>query len=77
MQLEQYLGWNRLGLAVVEPNVIDDGVNKGASSEFVGSVSYLADVDPNIVSWMALVFDVKSQTLKFLDSTLELSVVIT
>jgi hypothetical protein len=24
MQLEQYLGWNRLGLGVVEPNVIDD-----------------------------------------------------
>ncbi len=77
MQLERYLGWNRLGLGVVEPYIVNDGFNKGALSELVGSISKLADVDPNIVSWMALVFDVKSQTLKFLDSILELSVVVT
>ena len=76
MQLERYLGWNRLGLGVVEPDIVNDGFNKGALSELVGSISKLADVDPNIVSWMALVFDIESQILNFLDNGLKLRIIV-
>ena len=44
--------------------------------ELVGSVIQFLDTNSNIVSRMALVFNVKSQTLNFLDNVLELLIVV-
>ncbi len=60
MQMQRYLGWNRFGLGVLDPNIPDDRVNQSSLGEFIRTVLKFLDIDAHIVHWMALILNIES-----------------
>ncbi len=77
MEQDCNLGWDRLSLDVRQSYVSNDRVNQGALGKLIGSVLELFDVDSNVVSRMALIFDVRPRILEFADGGLELFIILT
>ena len=67
MEPQGNLGWNWLGLGVIDPNVVDDGINQGMLGGLIGSITKPLDTDSHIICWVALIFNVESQILNLLD----------
>ncbi len=61
------LGWNWFGLGVADTRDFNDGVNQSTLSKFTEAVAMSLDADSYIICWVALILDVESQTLDFLD----------
>jgi hypothetical protein len=76
MQMQRYLGWNRLGLGVLDLDIPDDRVNHSLLGEFIRTISKFLDIDAHIVRWMALILDIESQSLHLFNSLLKLGVVV-
>ncbi len=76
MQMQRYLGWNRLGLGVLDPNIPNDRVNQSLLGEFIRTVSKFLDIDAHIVHWMALILNIESQSLHLFKCLLKLGVVV-
>jgi hypothetical protein len=77
MEQEHDLGWDRLSLDIRQSYVSNDRVDQGALGKLIGSVLELFDVDSNVVSRIALIFDVQPRILDFADGGLELFIVLT
>jgi hypothetical protein len=69
------LGWNRFGLDISQSNVLDDGTNESALGKFIGSILGFLNVDSDIVSWVALVFNVEASILNVTDGLNELLII--
>jgi hypothetical protein len=61
------LGWNRFGLGVTDTHIFNDGVNQSTLSKFIEAVAMFLDADFYIICWVALILNVESQALDFLD----------
>jgi hypothetical protein len=61
------LGWNWFGLGVADFHVFNDIVNQSLSSKFIEAAAMFLDADSHIICWVALILDVESQVLDFLD----------
>ncbi len=61
------LGWNWFGLGVTDICVFNDGVNQSSLSKFIEAVAMFPDADSYIICWVALILNVESQALDFLD----------
>ena len=77
MQMQRYLGWNRFGLGVLDPDVLNDGINQGTLCEFIGTISKLLDADSHLIFWMALILNVEFQSLNLCDRLLKLGIIVT
>jgi len=77
MQKQGDFGWNRFGVGILDPNVINDRINQGTLGKFVGTISKLLDVDSYIICWMALILEVESQSLNLSDRLLKLGIIVT
>jgi hypothetical protein len=77
MEQDRNLGWDRLSLDVRQSYVSNDRVNQGTLGELIGSILELFDVDSNVVSRMALIFNVQPRILDFADGGFELFIVLT
>jgi hypothetical protein len=71
------LSWNGFGLGVAESYVLNDGFNQSTLGKFIGAVAKFLDADSHIICWVALILNVESQFLDFLDCMLKLGIVIT
>ncbi len=67
MKSKGYRGWNWFGLGVADTRVFNDGVNKSMLSKFIEAFTMFLDADSYIICWVALILDVESQALDFLD----------
>jgi hypothetical protein len=67
MRLKGDLGWNWFGLGVADTPVFNDGVNQSTLSKFIEAITMFLDADSYIIFWVALILDVESQALDFLD----------
>ncbi len=61
------LGWNWFGLGPTNTRVFNDGVDQSTLSKFIEAVAMFLDADSYIICWVALILDVESQALDFLD----------
>jgi hypothetical protein len=61
------LGWNWFGLGVADSRIFNDGVNQRMLSKFIEAVTMFLDADSHIICWVALILDVESHALDFLD----------
>ena len=61
-----------MGCYCVEISVVNDVVDKGVLRKFHNTITQLADVDANVVSRMALIFNVQLCGLELLDDVSEL-----
>ncbi len=77
MEQDRNLSWDRLSLDIRQSYVSNDRVDQGALGKLIGSVLELFDVDSNVVSRMALIFNVLPRILDFTDGGLELFIVLT
>ena len=76
MEQDCNLGRNRLGGRVVQSNIRNDSINQGTLGEFIGSILELLDVYSDIVSRVALIFDVQARFLNLTNGSLELLVIL-
>jgi hypothetical protein len=67
MNLKGELGCNRFGPGVADTCVFNDEVNQSTLSKFIEAVAMFLDADSYIICWLALILDVESQALDFLD----------
>jgi hypothetical protein len=67
MKLKGDLGWNWFGLGVTDSCILNDGVNRSMLSKFIEAVAMFLDADSYIICRVALILDVGSQALDFLD----------
>jgi hypothetical protein len=67
MKLKGDLGWNWFGLGVADSYVFNDGVNQSMLSKFIEAIALFLDADSHIICWVALILNVESQVLDFLD----------
>jgi hypothetical protein len=67
MKLKGDLGYNWFGPGVADTCVFNDGVNQSTLSKFIEAVAMFLDADSYIICWLALILDVESQALDFLD----------
>jgi hypothetical protein len=71
------LGWNWFGLGVADSYIFNDGVNQSTLGKLIEAVAKFLDADSHIICWVALVLNVESQVLDFLDCLLKLGIAIT
>ncbi len=76
MEQDCNLGRNRLGGRVFQSNIHNDSINQGTLGEFIGSILELLDVYSDIVSRVALIFDVQARFLNLTNGSLELLVIL-
>ncbi len=67
MKSKEDLGWNWFGLGVADTHVFNDGVNQSTLSKFIEAIKMFLDADSYIICWVALIPNVESQALDFLD----------
>jgi hypothetical protein len=71
------LAWNWFGLGVADFYVFNDGVNQSTLGKLIEAVVMFLGADSHIIYWVALILDVESQVMDFLDCLLKLGVIIT
>ena len=59
-------------LGIGENYILYDGINVCMLCEFIGAIIMLSNIVINIVHWMALIFYVQTNILKFLQNVGEL-----
>jgi hypothetical protein len=67
MKLKGDLGWSWFGLGVADSHVFKDGINQSTLSKLIKAVAMFLDADSHIICGVALILDVESQVLDFLD----------
>jgi hypothetical protein len=67
MKSKGYLGLNWFGLGVADSCIFNDGVNQSTFSKFIEAVTMFLDADSYTICWVALILNVESQALDFLD----------
>ncbi len=77
MSMEQLSNfcWDRLSLGIIQANISDDRVNESSLSEFIGSILHLLNIHTNITGWMALIFNIETCFLDFMNGCLELLII--
>jgi hypothetical protein len=65
------------GLGVADSCLFNNGVNQSTLVKLIGVVVKFLDADSHIICWVALILNVASQVLDFLDCLLKLGVITT
>jgi hypothetical protein len=76
MKSKGNLGWNWFDFGIADTRVFNNGVNQSRLSKFIEVVTMFIDADSYIICWVALILNVESQTLDFLDCLKKLCVII-
>jgi hypothetical protein len=74
MESKRDLGWNWFGLGVTDSHVVNYGVNQSMLCKFIEAVAMFLDADSHIICWVALILDIESRVLDFLDCLLKLGI---